>query len=118
MTRTIPKVRKRMNKTPPPMFEELVRDLNFDPGAPFLVEDFQPWGLDEAYPPTVGEMIGALSVTENEGTQGEGQSEGADDAGGGSGTVSGGPEDGGPMGDTGEADLDQDAGGASPVPDC
>lgn len=57
MTRTIPRTRRRPRvKQDPPLYEELVNSMAFDPGAVPDTE-FAPWGLDETYPPTVSELV-------------------------------------------------------------
>lgn len=99
MTRTIPKVRtRRMDKTPPPVFAALAADMSFDPGAR-VDYSFSDWGLDEKYPPTVGELLLPPKEEDIEQQQEEPEPDDAERGGGG---VPGGPEDGDEMGGGGQ----------------
>ena len=46
-------------KQPPPLYVQLVQDMGFDPDV-LPDHEFGGWGLDEAYPPTLGELVGGL----------------------------------------------------------
>lgn len=115
-TKTIPRRKGRMDKTSPPLYSQLVREMSWDPGDPFPIEEPDPWGLDEKYPPTVGELILATQVVKTEENDGGQEQTEASEAIGGGGDVPGGSEDGDPVGTDGSDPVDPDAGGASPVP--
>jgi hypothetical protein len=57
--KTIPKTRRR-SKVDGPVYRELVAEMGFDPATVTSFE-FGDWGLDDTYPPTVGELVGQLS---------------------------------------------------------
>lgn len=116
-TRTIPKARRRMNtRAEPPVYRKLVNSMRFDPDQ---VPDtaFTGWDLDTTYPPTVGELIGALQPGQEEEVDSEDRQAGSDaDAAGRGGTaVPGRPQDGDPMGGQREDHLTEDTGGTSPL---
>ena len=111
MKTTIPRTRKARMKTPLPTYQQLVQDMSFDPGEPFTVDPFEPWMLDEAYPPSFGELVGTLSQEEKSDAE-----PGAAQTLGGGEPVSSGPQDGDQVGEGGQDRVFGDAGGASPVP--
>ena len=44
-----------------PVYKDLVEFMGFDPGLPPPACHWDPWLLDETYPPTVGELAGSLA---------------------------------------------------------
>ena len=135
MTKTIPRRRGKLSKQDPPVYLSVVAGMGFDPGnAPNTT--FQDWGLDQTYPPTVGELVGHLTdeltqrvqaadnwcvaplQEETDDPQGGATDTGgeASTPGGSGGPVPGEPEDGDPVGGPEKDRGDQDPGGAPQVP--
>lgn len=50
------------DNSPPPVYRDLVNSMAFDPVAPPPSPHWDPWKLDENYPPTAGELAGTLML--------------------------------------------------------